>query len=102
MRQFAHTRPPHTPFWRKATRLEVTGFERIVRMFLAHNGAMRHPDPKTAVPVALMMVIGTLFEVIVMPTDLGPLKRFLPDDAGLKRELTRAFLNYLGAPPVRA
>jgi hypothetical protein len=31
-----------------------------------------------------------------MPADLGPLKTFLPrDDAGLKRELVRAFLNYL-------
>jgi hypothetical protein len=37
--------------------------------------------------------------VIVMPTDLGSLKQVLPDDAGLKRELTQAFLNYLGAPP---
>jgi len=32
-----------------------------------------------------------------MPIDLGPLKAFLPpDDPGLKRELVRAFLNYLG------
>lgn len=101
MRQFSQTRA-HTPFWRKATRLEVIAFERIVNMFLTHKAEIRHPDPKTAVPVALMIVIGTLFEVVVMPTDLGPLKQFLPDDAGLKRELTRAFLNYLGAPPVRA
>ena len=95
MRQFAQTRA-HTAFWRKATRLEVRGFERIVDMFLVHTAHMRHPDPKTAVPVALIMVTSTLFEVVVMPTDLGPLKQMLPDDAGLKRELTRAFLNYLG------
>jgi AcrR family transcriptional regulator len=100
MRQFAQTRG-HTPFWRKATRLEVAGFERMVNMFLTHKGEIRHPDPKAAVPLALMMVTSTLFEVVVTPTDLGPLKRFLPDDAGLKRELTRAFLNYLGAPAVR-
>ena len=43
------------------------------------------------------MVISTLFEIIVMPTDLGPVKAFLPpDDRALKRELVRAFLNYLG------
>ncbi len=97
MRQFSQTRA-HTPFWRKATRLEVMAFERVVNLFLTHKAEIHHPDPKTAVPVALMMTIGTLFEVIVMPTDLGPLGKFLPDDAGLKRELTRAFLNYLGAP----
>ena len=71
-------------------------------MFLAHKAEIRHPDPKAAVPVTLMIVISTLFEVVVMPTDLGPLRQFLPDDAGLKRELTRAFLSYLGAPPMRA
>lgn len=97
MRQFSQTRA-NTPFWRKATRLEVMAFERIVDLFLAHKTEIRHPDPKTAVPLALMMVIGTLFEVIVTPPDTGPLGKFLPDDAGLKRELTRAFLNYLGAP----
>jgi len=101
MRQFAQTRA-HTPFWRKATRLEVAGFERIVNMFLKHKAEIRHPDPKAAVPIALMIVVSMLFEVVVMPTDLGPLGQFLPEDAGLKRELTRAFLNYLGAPPARA
>ena len=35
------------------------------------------------------------YNVVIIPA-------FLPDDAGLKRELTRAFLNYLGAPSVRA
>ena len=77
------------------------GFERIVNMFLTHKSEIRHSDPKTAVSVALMIVSSTLFEVIVMPTDLGPLRQFLPDDAGLKRELNRAVLNYLGAPPLR-
>jgi AcrR family transcriptional regulator len=97
MRQFSQTRA-NTPFWRKATRLEVAAFERIVDLFLAHKAEIGHPDPKTAVPVALMMVIGTLFEVIVVSIQPGPLDKFLPEDAGLKRELTRAFLNYLGAP----
>src|SRR5215510_495215 len=76
MRQFAQTRG-HTPFWRKATRLELEAFERIVKMFLAHKAEIRHPDPKAAVQLALMIVIGTLFEVVV-PGDLGPLKQFLP------------------------
>jgi hypothetical protein len=47
--------------------------------------------------MGLMMVISTLFDTVVMPLDLGPLKEFLPkDDLALRRELKRAFLSYLG------
>jgi hypothetical protein len=47
--------------------------------------------------MGFMMVVSTIYEIVVMPTDLGPLKSFLPkDDQALKRELTRAFLSYLG------
>jgi len=100
LHQFAQTRA-HTPFWQKAIRLELGEFERMVNMFLTRKADIRHPNPRTAVAVALMMVISTLSEVIVMPTDPAPLKQFLPDDAGLKRELTRAFVNYLCAPGPR-
>ena len=45
----------------------------------------------------MLMVISTLFEIVVMPEDLGEWKALLPkDDTKLKGELTRAFLNYLG------
>jgi hypothetical protein len=51
--------------------------------------------------MGLMMVISTLFEIVVLPIDLGPLKAFLPkDDLALRRELTRAFLSYLGVEPM--
>ena len=96
MRIFVQGRT-HTPFWRKACRYEIKTFERIVDLFLSHTDEIVHPDPRMAVSMALMIVISVLFEVVVMPTDLGPLKAFLPDDVGLKRELTRAFLRYLGA-----
>jgi hypothetical protein len=47
--------------------------------------------------MAFTIVVSTLHEIVVRPTDLGPLKGFLPkDDQALKRELTRAFLSYLG------
>jgi AcrR family transcriptional regulator len=86
-----------TPFWRKACRIETQSFERIVNFFLAHAGEMSHPDPRLAVATGLMFVTSTLVEVVVMPTDLGPVKAFLPpDDQALKRELLRAFLSYLG------
>jgi AcrR family transcriptional regulator len=96
MRTFVQART-HTPFWRKACRAEMKTFARIVDLFLSHKDEIAHPNPRMAVSMALIIVIGTLFEVVVMPTDLGPLKAILPDDAGLKRELTRAFLCYLGA-----
>jgi len=49
-----------------------------------------------------MMVVSTVYELVVMPTDLGPLKPFLPkDDQALKRELVRAFLSYLGVEQKR-
>jgi AcrR family transcriptional regulator len=87
----------HTPFWRKACRLETKTFEHLVDLFLARADEIKHPHPRLAIATGMMMVISTLFEIIVMPTDLGPVKAFLPpDDRGLKRELVRAFLNYLG------
>jgi AcrR family transcriptional regulator len=96
MRIFVQGRA-HTPFWRKACRLETKTVEHLVDLFLAHADEITHPNPRLAVATGMMMVISTLFEIVVMPTDLGPLKRLLPpDDLGLKRELVRAFLNYLG------
>jgi AcrR family transcriptional regulator len=87
----------YTPFWKKACKLEVRSFEHVVDLFLAHREEIRHPDPRAAVSMGLMMVISTLFEIVVMPLDLGPLKEYLPkDDLALRRELKRAFLSYLG------
>ena len=96
MRIFVQGRA-NTPFWRKACKLEVRAFERVVNLFLAHRNEITHPDPRGAVAMGLMLVISTIFDLIVMPTDLGPLKEFLPkDDLALRRELVRAFLSYLG------
>jgi AcrR family transcriptional regulator len=90
----------NTPFWKKATKLEVISLERVLELFLVHRKEIKHPDPRVAISMALMMVVSTLTQIIVMPTDLGPLKDFLPkDDLALRRELTRAFLTYLGVEP---
>jgi AcrR family transcriptional regulator len=87
----------NTPFWKKACKLEVRAIEHVVDLFLSHRKEIKHPDPRTAVTMAFMIVVSTLYEIVVMPTDLGPLKSFLPkDDPALKRELIRAFLGYLG------
>lgn len=96
MRMFARTRRG-TPFWKKANRLEIRAYERLIDLFLTHRDEIRHPDPETAISFALFMLVSSLFELMEDPADQGPWKRFLPrDDAALKRELTRAFLSYLG------
>ena len=96
MRTFVRGRA-NTAFWKTACKFEVRAIEHVMELFLTHRKEIRHPDPRTAIAMAFMMVVSTLFEIVVMPTDLGPLKSFLPkDDQALKRELTRAFLSYLG------
>jgi hypothetical protein len=102
MRQFGQSRV-HTPFWRKASRYEAEAMERLVTLFLAHADEIPHPDPRAAIGMGMMMIGSTLIELVVLPTDLGPLKTFLPkDDLAFKRELTRAFLSYLGVAPKSA
>ena len=96
MRNFVRGRA-NTAFWKTACKFEVRAIEHVIDLFMAHRKDIRHPDPRMAIAMAFMMVTSTLFEIVVMPTDLGPLKSFLPkDDQALKRELVRAFLNYLG------
>ena len=96
MRNFVRGRA-NTAFWKTACKFEVRAIEHVIDLFMAHRKDIRHPDPRMAIAMAFMMVTSTLFEIVVMPTDLGPLKSFLPkDDQALKRELVRAFLSYLG------
>src|SRR5262245_15937323 len=95
MRQFVLARD-RTPFYSKASRLEARSFERVVELFLAHRGEIRHPDPRTAITMGLMMVVSTIYELVVMPIDVQAWKNLLPkDDQALKAELVRAFLGYL-------
>lgn len=92
----------NTAFWKTACKFEVRAIEHVIDLFLAHRKEIKHPDPRTAIAMAFMMVVSTIYEIVVMPTDLGPLKSFLPkDDQALKRELIRAFLSYLGVEQKR-
>lgn len=97
MRQFVQGRR-NTPFWKKATRLEIQTYEQIVELFLTHAERIRHPDPRSAIATALMIVMSTVLELVVRFTDPAVWKGFhLPEnDQALKRELVRAFLSYLG------
>jgi AcrR family transcriptional regulator len=97
MRQFVRSRP-HNAFWKKASRLEIQAYEHLLDLFMTHSERIKHPDPRRAVSMALMMVISTVLELVVTHPDPDAWKGFpLPkDDQALKRELVRAFLNYLG------
>jgi AcrR family transcriptional regulator len=86
-----------SPFWKKASKLEMRTFEYLVGIFVT-TGEIEHADPRAAAALALVMLIGTLWEVVVNPGDIKLWKGLLPkDDSALKAELTRSFLRYLGA-----
>ena len=96
MRQFVHPRTD-TAFGKKVSAIDVRYFKRVVDVFMTHRDDIRHPNPRVAVGFAIMMSVGTLFQLIVMPTDTSAWKGLLPnDDHALKDELVRAFLRYLG------
>jgi AcrR family transcriptional regulator len=102
MRTFVHSRTD-TPFYKKAMKMEARGFEHAVELFMAHRKDIKHPEPRTAISLAFMMVSSMLFDWVVMPLDVSAWKSFLPkDDQVLKRELTRAFLSYLGVEQKRS
>jgi AcrR family transcriptional regulator len=89
-----------TAFWKKATKLELLSFEHLVALCVASGREIKHEDPRAAVALGLMMVVGTLWEVVVNPGDIKLWKRLLPkDDRTLRSELTAAFLSYMGVEP---
>jgi AcrR family transcriptional regulator len=97
MRQLVRTRVD-TEFWKKACRLEVRSYERLVGLFLTNAKNIQHPEPKMAVSLGMMMVISTLHELVLDTSEIRVWKGLMPqDDLTLKNELTRAFLSYLGA-----
>jgi len=99
MRQFVQGRA-NTEFWKRASVLEMRTFRRLLELFLSHRDEIHHPQPKMALSLGLMMVISTLVELVVSPHDPSLYKGLWPqDDRVMKKELVRAFLNYLGAIP---
>jgi AcrR family transcriptional regulator len=88
-----------TAFWRKASKLEMRTLEYLVDIFSAGRSEISHANPPAAVALGLTMVIGTLWEVVVLPSDAKSWRALMPkDDRALKLELARAFLGYLGVP----
>jgi AcrR family transcriptional regulator len=96
IRQFVQGRV-HTAFGKKVSALELSHFQRTVGLFLTYKKEIRHPRPRMAVSLALKMVAGTLFQLAVWPVERQEMRDLLPpDDEALARELTRAFVSYLG------
>jgi hypothetical protein len=64
---------------------------------VSSRGEIKHPNPRAAVGLAVVMTVGALWELVVSPVDRKVWKGLIPDDdQTLKRELTRSFLSYLG------
>ena len=85
-----------TSFSKKAERLQIRTFEHLVGIFVTSGREIKHMDPRAAAAFGLMMVIGTLWEVVVNSGDIKLWKGLLPkDDRALKGELTKSFLSYL-------
>lgn len=96
LRQFVRGGRASPAFLRKATRLEVRTYERLLDLVLANRKDIGHPDPRGAASLGLIMVTSAVFDVVVHPAETSEAKALLPkDDEALKRELTRAFLSYL-------
>lgn len=84
-----------TPFWKKAAKLEMRTFEHVIAILVA-SGEIKHESPRAAAALGLVMVIGTLWEVVLNPGDIRLWRGLLPkDDKALKGELMRSFLRYL-------
>lgn len=101
IRQFAQSRIG-TAFYKKACRLEVDAFEYMVELFLVHKAQIRHPEPRKAVAMGLLMIMNLVADLFLQTGDRGLWRGLVPsDDAELKRELSRAFLSYVEAPRLR-
>jgi len=90
---YARSRP--TPgFLDQAAALNRHVHGRLCALLLERRRELGHPDPERAIGFGLLMVDGATRDLILFD-ELAPLPR-KPSDAALARELTRAWLAYLG------
>jgi AcrR family transcriptional regulator len=96
VRHFGHEREG-TPFWRKVAKLDARTLEYGIDLLVKTRGEVKHPNPRAAIGLAVMMTVGAMWELVVTPPDPKVWKGLIPtDDQTLQRELTRSFLSYLG------
>ena len=69
---------------------------RLRALLLARRDEIQHPSPERAVELGLMIIVGALRETVLFG-EVWPNPQAVVDD-GLRKELARAYLAYLGAP----
>ena len=88
---------PNAAFKKKVNQLNIRTTRRVADFLLLKRKEIKHPDPEAAVSFALIQVGFALREMILLDTMSEEWSSLLPkDDNQLLRELTRAFLSYLG------
>lgn len=93
---FTHQHPD-AAFVRKMDDLEWKVFQDVSELLLLRRSEIHHPNPESAVRVALLMLGTVVHSVLVLPRDPAEFKRMVPNvEAELERELPRMFLRYLG------
>lgn len=88
---------PDTAFVRKCEQLEWKTLLDVEELLLTRRSEIHHPDPESAVKLALLIVGITALGILILPQHANDYDRLLPDvEAQLNRELPRMFLRYLG------
>jgi hypothetical protein len=78
-------------------KLDARTLEYGIDLLVKSRGEVKHPNPRAAIGLAVMMTVGAMWELVVTPPDPKVWKGLIPtDDQTLQRELTRSFLSYLG------
>jgi AcrR family transcriptional regulator len=86
-------------FAERGSQLSRTISEKLIELFMARRGEIRHPDPVLAVDFALRMTFDTLDQATLYSDIQRSTIKLTPEQ--LAEELARAFLSYLGVdtPP---
>jgi AcrR family transcriptional regulator len=88
---------PDSAFIKKCEQLEWRTLRDVGQLLLTRRNEIHHPDPESAVKLALLMVGIAAQGIFILPQHANDYDRFLPDvEAELQRELPRMFLRYLG------
>jgi hypothetical protein len=75
---------------------EIQNFDKMVQVFLLWRDEIRHPNPEHAVIYGMMMVASTVRELF-LANMAQTFESYVPVSLDhLQKELSRAFLRYLG------
>jgi AcrR family transcriptional regulator len=93
---FSLQHPDHA-FIRNCDDLEWKTLNDVSELLLRRRREIHHPDPETAVKLAVLTVGVLASGIFILPQHADAYDRFLPNmEAQLQRELPRMFLRYLG------